>query len=534
MVLTLDLMPMEEKPAEALPAKTIVVRYGFLKSIGEFPSDLTTKVGCGSKLVIRTDRGTEIGEMLTTTCANGSCSKSISREQLLSYIDKSGRREYPFSEQGRVLRVATAQDMAEQAKLDEQRKPDIAMARQLVERHMLALKIVDIEYLLGHERVLIYFNSEQRIDFRNMVRDLAHELHARIELRQVGARDEARISADYEKCGQHCCCKKFLKVLTPISMRSAKIQKATLDPAKISGRCGRLMCCLRYEDQTYEELRKKLPRRNTRVKTAAGECWVLDGQILTQLVLVQADDGTRTAIPIEQIEAFDLPKPKLPNGQTMQTPNDRMPEGAMPLAPAGRGPGGPRNGPPAVRPKPTYSTPKHGEAEAQAPAEVAEPAAGGADGAQAGAVGGPVAPAAPVQRPQIVPPAVAAQRPAPVQNQNRSANQGGNQAPNPNRNRPANTPAVPAARPLPPRPVRGPMLPPKLGPRGTPPLRGKLNPQVQPPAGQGPAGQTPVPAPAAQAAASAPVVAPATSETPPVVPAAPVTPPVADSANPPA
>ena len=357
MPLSLDLMPLEEKPPEAPAPKTIVVRYGYLKEIGEFPSDLTTKVGCGSKLIIRTDRGTEIGEMLTTLCGNGGCNKSITREKFLDYIEKSGARDYPLSEAGRVLRPATVQDLAEQSKLDENRKKHIDLARDLVRRHNLQMKIVDVEHILGGERILYYFTSEQRIDFRSLVRDLAHELHTRIELRQVGARDEARITADYEKCGQHCCCKQFLKVLTPISMRSAKVQKATLDPTKISGRCGRLMCCLRYEDETYEELRKKLPKRNTRVKTEAGDAWVIDGQILTQLVLCQFDDGKREAVPMEKIVAFDQPKPVMSDGRTMQTPNDRPPMDMInggPAGPGGRPPRGPRpqGAPPMQRPKP--------------------------------------------------------------------------------------------------------------------------------------------------------------------------------------
>jgi cell fate regulator YaaT (PSP1 superfamily) len=333
-------MPLEEKPAELPPPKTIVVRYGYLKLIGEFPSDVGTKVGCGSKLVIRTERGTEIAEMLTTTCANGGCGKSVSREKLLQYIDASGGPDYPFSEAGRIIRVATVSDLAEQDKLNEQRTKHLPLARELVARHNLPMKIVEVEYPLGGERVLFYFTSEHRVDFRTMVRDLAHQLHTRIELRQVGARDDARLTADYEKCGQHCCCKQFLKVLTPVSMRSAKVQKATLDPAKISGRCGRLMCCLRYEDQTYEELRKKLPKRNTRVGTAEGEGWVVDGQILTQLVMVQYDDGKRAAVPMEKITAFDLPKPVMADGRVMQTPNDRPPENMRGdlTAPPGRGP----------------------------------------------------------------------------------------------------------------------------------------------------------------------------------------------------
>ncbi|HVX86579.1 MAG TPA: regulatory iron-sulfur-containing complex subunit RicT [Phycisphaerae bacterium] len=349
MPLQLELMPVEEKLPDTPPPKTIVVRYGYLREIGEFASDLTQKVGCGTKLILRTDRGTEIGEMLTTTCGNGGCNKSITREKMLAYIENSGGRDYPFSEQGRVLRAATTQDLAEQVKLDEQKHKHLTLAREMVGQHKLAMKVVDVEHLLGGERILFYFVSEQRVDFRMLVRDLAHALHTRIELRQIGARDEARLVADYEKCGQHCCCKQFLKVLTPISMRAAKVQKATLDPTKISGRCGRLMCCLRYEDETYEELRKKLPKRNSRVETEKGDAWVIDGQILTQLVLVQFDDGKREAVPMEKIMGFDRPKPVMADGRTMQTPNDRPPpppggmvEGAGPAGMRGRPPRGPQ------------------------------------------------------------------------------------------------------------------------------------------------------------------------------------------------
>jgi len=325
----IELMPPAEKAPEVPAPKAMVVRYGYLKEIGEFASDLTLRVGCGTKVIVRTDRGTEIAEMLTTTCDNSGCEKAITREKMLAYIGGSGGRDYPFSEQGRVLRVATTQDLLEQSKLDEDHHKHLTMARELVQTHRLAMKVVDVEHLLGGERILFYFVSEHRVDFRSLVRDLAHGLHTRIELRQVGARDEARLTADYEKCGQHCCCRQFLKVLTPISMRAAKVQKATLDPTKISGRCGRLMCCLRYEDKTYEELRKKLPKRNTRVATEKGDAWVIDGQILTQLVLCQFDDGKREAVPMEKITAFDRPKPVMADGRTMQTPNDRPPPPPM-------------------------------------------------------------------------------------------------------------------------------------------------------------------------------------------------------------
>ncbi|WP_428389672.1 PSP1 domain-containing protein [Mucisphaera sp.] len=304
----LPIMLSEEDQAvyDSLEApKTIVVKYGYQKKIAEFPYDGDAKPGCGSKMVIRTDRGTEIGEMLTTTCSNSGCGKSISRSQMLDYIKNSGGKDYPFTKDGRILRVATPEDLIEQNKLDA-RKPEFTkLAKRLINELNLDMKLVDVEPLLGGERILFYYASEDWVDFRELVKQLAAELHTRIEMLQVNAREEARLVADYEKCGQHCCCKQFLKVLKPISMRSAKIQKATLDPQKISGRCGRLMCCLRYEDKTYDELRKKLPHKKTVVETEDGIGIVLDSQILTQLVLVRIGPNPPAAYPLENIRRLD-------------------------------------------------------------------------------------------------------------------------------------------------------------------------------------------------------------------------------------
>ncbi len=287
---------------------SIVVRFGYLRMIGEFPYSGDVKPGCGSKLVVATHRGTEIGEMLTSTCANSGCGKSVTRKEMLKYIENSGGRQYPFFDRGRVLRVATADDLNKQHQL-EQRKNEFRMiARGLVEKAGLEMKIIEAEPILGNERVMIYFGAEERIDFRDLVQELVRAIGTKVELRQIGARDEARITADYERCGQYCCCKSFLKVLKPVSMKSAKIQKATLDPLKISGRCGRLMCCLRYEDETYEALRKNLPHRKSRVGTPEGDGIVISTQILTQLALVRLDSHTDVAIPVEELTA---PKSKM-------------------------------------------------------------------------------------------------------------------------------------------------------------------------------------------------------------------------------
>ena len=123
------------------------------------------------------------------------------------------------------------------------------------------MQLVDVEHLFGGERIVVYYLAENRVDFRELVKALAGEFQTRIEMRQIGVRDEAKLLADYGDCGKPVCCNTHLSEMPPVSMKMAKLQKATLDPTKISGRCGRLKCCLRYEYDTYEELQKDLPPR---------------------------------------------------------------------------------------------------------------------------------------------------------------------------------------------------------------------------------------------------------------------------------
>ena len=301
----------DQKIYDALrPPSSVVIRFGVMKLVGEFPYRGDAKPGCGSKMVAETHRGLEMGEMLTSTCPNAGCSKSVTRKEMLQYIENSGGRDYPFFTKGRVLRVATAEDMAKQSKLDQEADGMRRRAQDLAREQGLEMKFVAAEPILGGELLTLYYTSEDRVDFRDLLPRLASAFDCRIDLRQVGARDEARLVADYEKCGQHCCCKQFLKVLKPVSMRSAKQQKASLDPLKISGRCGRLMCCLRYEDQTYADLQKRLPRRKAKVSTPHGEGVVVDTQILTQLVLVSLDESReRVAVPVEEIgKPGEIPK----------------------------------------------------------------------------------------------------------------------------------------------------------------------------------------------------------------------------------
>src|SRR5262245_55962211 len=193
----------DRKTYQALkPPKTIVVRFGVMKMVGEFPYDGDAKPGCGSKLIVRTHRGTELGEMLTSTCPNSGCSKSVSRQEMLQYVENSGGRDYPFTTEGRVLRIATKDDLDRQNHLEQSRHELKMSARAAVERLSLPMKIVDAEPILGGERLTFFYMAEQRVDFRDLLRDLSGQHRVRIELRQVGARDEARLTADYERCGQ--------------------------------------------------------------------------------------------------------------------------------------------------------------------------------------------------------------------------------------------------------------------------------------------------------------------------------------------
>lgn len=285
---------------------TCAVRFGYMRHIGEFRYAPGMLFGCGSKVVVQTNRGIELGEQVSLTCTG--CDKSVDRKQMLAYVKQSGP-EFMQLRSGKILRAATTQDLDEARHLEENASRQLKYAKELSSELGLDMKFVTCEHLLGGERLIYYFMSEDRVDFRDLVRQLAKEYHTRIEMHQVGARDEARLVADYEICGRECCCKNFLKKLRRVSMRMAKVQKATLDPSKVSGRCGRLRCCLRYEHEGYEDLNKKLPRVGTRIRTEAGIATIRDRQILTQLLNVQFDGQTDLeTIPIEEVLEQNLPR----------------------------------------------------------------------------------------------------------------------------------------------------------------------------------------------------------------------------------
>jgi cell fate regulator YaaT (PSP1 superfamily) len=254
-----------------------VVRYGVTRSLGVFTNSRGETLRRGQQVIARTDRGLEVGEVLLEAT-----------EEVVAKIADPRR--------GQVLRVMSAEDVREAERLHEQERREFTSCKQHVASLKLPMEMVDVEHLFGGERIVVYYLSEARVDFRELVKVLAGEFQTRIEMRQIGVRDEAKLLADYGDCGKPVCCNTHLSEMPPVSMKMAKLQKATLDPTKISGRCGRLKCCLRYEYDTYEELQKTLPPVGAEALTREGKVRVLAQEILAGQLLVETEDRRRVLI----------------------------------------------------------------------------------------------------------------------------------------------------------------------------------------------------------------------------------------------
>jgi cell fate regulator YaaT (PSP1 superfamily) len=210
-------------------------------------------------------------------------------------------RAYP-----RVLRVATEAEVRAHRERREREERAIDTAQQVARSRGLRMKVVDVEMHPVARRVTVYFNAEERIDFRELVRDLARELRARVEMRQIGARDTTRVLDGIGPCGRQLCCSSHLRRFEPISVKMAKAQDMPLTDNRLLGNCGRLKCCLLYEFSTYEELRSRLPRVNTPCQASCGGGGCMSGKVrsirvLKQSVVVGFPDGTEAEVPLDQV-----------------------------------------------------------------------------------------------------------------------------------------------------------------------------------------------------------------------------------------
>jgi len=261
-----------------------IVRHGATRFLGEYSAPGTSYVH-GQRVLVQSDRGTEVGTVL--------CEASERTKQFLAEPTE-----------GRILRPLHAEDETHLHKLHTTQQRAYDTCRNFIDQRRLQMDLVDVEHLFGGERIVFYFlvrPPEKRVDFRELVRDLAREFQTRIEMRQIGIRDEAKLLADYGDCGKPVCCNTHLTVMPPVSMKMAKLQKSTLDPTKISGRCGRLKCCLRYEQDVYELFQKELPPVGSRVVTAKGQGRVLAQELLARRLLVEFEDGRRLPVPAAEV-----------------------------------------------------------------------------------------------------------------------------------------------------------------------------------------------------------------------------------------
>ncbi len=257
----------------------VTVRYGMMAMQGDFLTDIPD-LRTGDMVIMKTDRGIDHGIVAKKPMPVPPACKGFER----------------------IIRRATESDHNILNHIKISKEPEeLKHCHERIAERSLPMKLAGIEHLFGGDKVIFYFLADGRVDFRELVKDLARRYRTRIEMRQIGVRDEAKMLSDYEHCGRELCCRTFMRELEPVTMRMAKIQKSTLDPSKISGHCGRLMCCLRFEDDVYKEHKKTLPHRNDMVRTQNVCGRVVNAEILSQLVEIEQNDGTRLKIHAEEI-----------------------------------------------------------------------------------------------------------------------------------------------------------------------------------------------------------------------------------------
>ena len=252
------------------------------------PADIDLEVN--DYVVVETTRGLELGQVV------------ISPKQVLaSDVHK------PLKP---VVRKAELEDTKRAQKLEAKEKEALAECSKLIDKLHLPMKLLFAEYNLDGSRLTFYFSAAERVDFRELVRELATRLKVRVEMRQTGPRDEAKLIGGCGRCGRPLCCASFLSEFAPVSIRMAKEQDLPLNPMKISGLCGRLMCCLVYENEQYRIMKEKLPKEGQQVSTAKGVAKVVRSNPLKETVLVELENQVTVELPLSEITIRDKHLPE--------------------------------------------------------------------------------------------------------------------------------------------------------------------------------------------------------------------------------
>jgi len=231
-------------------------------------------------VVVSTSRGLDLGQVV------------ISPRQIASDIEKPSES---------VVRKAEPEDIERAKELEAKESEALAECTELIDKLELPMKLLSAEYNLDGNRLTVHFSADERIDFRELVRELAGRLKVWVELRQTGPRDEAKLIGGYGRCGRPLCCSSFLSEFAPVSIKMAKEQGLPLNPMKISGCCGRLMCCLVYESELYHEAKGKMPKDGQQVSTAMGMATVVGVSPLKETVLVKLETGATVELPLGEI-----------------------------------------------------------------------------------------------------------------------------------------------------------------------------------------------------------------------------------------
>ena len=260
-----------------------IVRYGVMRLMGVFDSPQNQVLLREADVIVRTSRGMEAGTVLSDATE-----------------DRVSQLRSPDT--GSIMREMTEDDRRDVKRIHQQEADEFKRCDSIIKRMNLQMDLVMVEHIFGGERIVVYYLADGRVDFRELVKVLASEFQTRIEMRQIGVRDEAKLLADYGDCGKAVCCNTHLIQMPPVSMKMAKLQKATLDPTKISGRCGRLKCCLRYEYDTYIELTSLLPSPGARVNTPDGKGVVIGQVILNESLQVELEGGKIKQFKFTELE----------------------------------------------------------------------------------------------------------------------------------------------------------------------------------------------------------------------------------------
>ena len=249
----------------------------------------------GTEVIVETDRGRALGKVVAPP-----------REIL--------RTEAPEGIKN-IIRIASDEDRA-LARTNAARESEaFRFCQQRIQERKMEMKLVRAEYLFDGSKIIFYFTADGRVDFRELVKDLAHHFHTRIEMRQIGVRDEAKLTGGIGICGRELCCCTFLTDFTPVSVKMAKEQGLALNPNKISGQCGRLLCCLSYEFETYCSMKKCLPKCGRKVQMEGREGEIVDQNVLAQTVTVRLGDGKKIEVPADHLENRPAPPAEAPSRQ---------------------------------------------------------------------------------------------------------------------------------------------------------------------------------------------------------------------------